>query len=295
MRGKNMESCRGVSKNFVVLCAGVFALAANLSRAGSCEPVADLVVKNKTDLTFVSVKRHSGTERVESIPITVLCVDDEVSVSGGKGRNVFIRYRSNPPGEVPFPANMVRVTVPVLQTNSVKANAWKAFNTWLFNRDGGITQVSLDTRAPRTMTSALSRGEDTTRPYYVVPDIDEFHFFWSGGQAPWKLEIADAQGNLKVSLESIHADASFRLAGKAGDYFTLSIQSAEGRRLARSIVFEQGPVNDSTLPIDSWSRLFPLMADMDRNWRLYLWSVMRRMPDSEIKTIVVQHLKNDDI
>lgn len=295
--GRKRGSC-GVSKLGRALCAGLLAFSVTLSHAGSCEPVAGLVVKHKADLQHVSIKRHPGATDADRIPPTVLCADDEVSLAGAKGVSVIIRYRSNPPGDIVLSGDAQargKLILPVLKANNVPSNAWGAFVTWFLDRDDGITRRALVTRGPRSITSPLSRGEDHAMPYYFLPDIEKIHFFWRGGQAPWTLEVTDAQGNMRTSLQTEIPEAAFRLVAKAGERLTLSVRSADERRLVKPIEIVPPTEELTNLPLDSWSRLFPLMAAEDKNWRLYIWNVVRQLPDSDTKRVVMDHLRNDDI
>lgn len=295
--GRKRDCCKA-STVWRELCAGLLAFSVTLSHAGSCEPVADLVVKHKADLHLISIKRNPHIANADAIPTTVLCADDEVSVNGAQGTSVIIRYRSNPPGDIVLAGDAQargKLILPVLKANNVPSNAWGAFVTWFLERDDGITRRALVTRAPRFITSPLSRGEDHALPYYFLPDIKDIHFFWRGGQAPWTLEVTDAQGNMRTSLQTEVPEAVFHLVAKAGERLFLSVRSADERRLVKPIEFVPPTEDLTNLPLSSWSRLFPLMAAEDKNWRLYLWNVVRQLPDSEMKWVVMDHLRNDDL
>lgn len=280
------------------LAAALLTFTAPLSHAEVCQPIADLVVRSKADLRQVTIKRSARLSDPSSIPATVLCAEDEVSLAKGKHVSVIIRYRSNPPGDVELATGMAgrdRATLPILNPNTVPANAWNALLSWFFDRDDGIIQRPLLTRVVRSITAPLSRGEDPDSPYFLLPDIDEIHFFWQGGQDPWTLEVIDPRGELKTRMQTTIPEATFHLTGKAGEQYTLTISSADGRRLSKPIVFEPITPVQASMPRDSWSRLFPLMADPDKNWRLYLWNVVRTMPEGATQRSVLNHLRADDI
>lgn len=260
----------------------------------ACDPVADLIVKSRADLPAVKIKRSTSA----SVSPAVLCAEDEVNVAGARGVRVTVRFRGKPGGEVSLSGDTPGASsliVPKLPSNSVAQNSLSTLRQWAFAEDPGIKRVQLVTKAPRVVTSPLSRGEDQGAPYFLLSGAMDMHFFWVGGQAPWQVSVRDASGASQASAQVEAPEAHFPLVLRDGDELTLIVRSADNREMRRTLKVVPPPEEIRDLPAGSWSRLWPLIGDADRNWRLYVWNTVRQLPESPTQRSVLQHLRDDDL
>lgn len=259
----------------------------------ACIPVAKLVPPEGKQAASIKVERDARSGPAPLTPATELCKGDRVSWPAGVTAGIL--YYESPPkySEIPGPNKTTIMSIP---ENTRVDNILRAAKRWFLAESVAPVRIGA-TRSTRPLTSPLARGEYKESPFYLLTDVSRIHFYWHGGQAPWKLQILDSGGRVVVDESESVREAMFSLPEQRdGAGYILKVSSADGRTLQKPLVLESPmhhQINDST---DPWAKILRLLAqDDEKNWRLYIWNVVREFPDGPAKASIMKHLEEDDL
>jgi len=277
----------------VVRRSAALALAALCSACGApdeCSSVAKLVFHAAEHKSEVKVLRGSQ-DALREVKSDRLCAGDRVRVPRGIVVDVkYLEAGSNEhklegPGEYPVLGG-VRAGTPL-------GNLLKSADVFgWFREDGPETGVEAALSRSVGMTSPLAAGQSPQVPLYVKSSLRDIAFFWSGGAAPWRVELADASGRVLSAAEVREPTAMLsRFARPTDEEYQLSVRSADGLVLTRKLKFEPDAQTPRESAEPDWAAIVAMLSDPDRNWRLQVWSELRTAPDSGMKAAVMKRLQ----
>ncbi len=300
---RNLDKESEVRRNPSAVCKMCLLLAIPLAaysaESAGCTPVAKLIYYSSQDKKLVSVLRADTKSERGSPTLDQLCSGDRVKVE--KGGRVSIKYYSTAlpetdlAGEAEFPVYELKANTKI----SNLAGAVLDIGKWFQGTQGGMT-ASMTTRSSGSsersvIRTPLDRGEGEEYPFYLRADLKTLHFFWRGGKAPWTVELRDKTGNKLSSISTTTPQVVLAMQGlKVSEIHAIAVVSSDEKVYKKPIHFVEGGV--SGVEVEQLQQVVELLyLDSEENWRLQLWSTLQGMPDSSVRSTLMDHLEKDDL
>lgn len=274
----------------VMLFSITLIFASSLSWA--CSPVAKIIFYAKSDIKSVAVIRGKKNDE-RRLATDMLCEGDRVKVA--RGVHVTVKYQTKNKFEIELngPADLPVTSINLQTKLANSGNMLADIGKWFSFNDMEPT-VGMVTRGGciqnGTISTPLDSGHELETPFMLKTDLKKLHFFWCGGAPPYNVEVVGHDDQLLSSQVVSVPSVSFELAGlMKNQTYVLSVRSSDGMEYRRKLLARK--LSDSST--DSVVEL--LFLDSQENWRLQLWSYLLEQKDSQIKTILMNHLQAGDM